>query len=128
MTHDDVQRWLDDYVVAWETYDTERIGGLFSAAATCRYHPYDAEPVVGREAIVESWLNEDARDPPGTYDARYQPYVVEGDRAVAVGFSRYYADSSRTALLKEYFNAYLLRFDAEGRCAEFTEYFVLRPS
>lgn len=30
MTHDDVQDWLDRYVVAWRTYDPAAIGELFA--------------------------------------------------------------------------------------------------
>jgi hypothetical protein len=38
-----------------------------------------------------------------------------------------YTDTSRVTLEMEYFNAYLLGFDSEGRCAWFTEYYMLRP-
>ena len=117
MTREDVAAWLDRYVAAWRSYDREAIGDLFSADATYRYHPYD-EPVVGREAIVESWFEDP--DEPGSWDASYEPYAVEADRAVAVGTSSY-------ARGDVYDNVYTLRFDADGRCAEFTEWFMKRP-
>lgn len=123
MTHDDVQRWLDAYVAAWQTYDPEAIGALFATDATYRYHPYDTEAVVGRDAIVADWL--DSPDAAGTWTAHYMPWVVEGDRAVAVGESRYVkADGTFRDL---YFNAWLLRFDADGRCSEFVEYYMALP-
>ncbi len=122
--------WLDRYTEAWRTYDEAAIGDLFSEDATYRYHPWD-EPVRGRDAIVRSWLEPDGdasqRDAPGTYDGRYVPWAMDGDRVVAVGESRYWTDASRATLAKVYENLWLLRFDDEGRCREFTECFMLRP-
>ena len=128
MTRDDVQRWLDRYVAAWKSFDEAEIGELFSADAEYRYHPWD-EPVRGREAIVSDWVTPDgnasSRDEPGTYDASYQAWAVDGRRAVGVGTSDYFSDASRTTLERRYHNVYLLEFDAEGRCSSFTETFIL---
>lgn len=130
MTRDDVQAWLDRYVAAWESYDAAAIGELFAADAEYRYHPAD-EPVAGREAIVHSWVAPDGdastRDAPGTYEARYEPYVVDGDRAVAVGWSRYWTDASRATERTTYDNCFLLAFATDGRCRSFTEFFRERP-
>jgi hypothetical protein len=130
MTRDDVQAWLDRYVAAWESYDPAAIGDLFSADAQYRYHPPD-EPVVGREAIVRSWVAPDGdasgRDDPGTFEARYAPFAVDGDRAVAVGWSRYWTDASRAVEGRTYDNCFLLEFDDHGRCRSFTEFFRERP-
>jgi hypothetical protein len=130
MTRNDVQVWLDRYVAAWESYDPAAIGNLFSADAQYRYHPAD-EPIVGRDAIVQSWTGPDGdasgRDEPGTYEARYEPFTVDGHRAVAVGWSRYWADASRAAERTTYDNCFLLEFDADGRCRSFTEFFRERP-
>jgi hypothetical protein len=117
MTHDDVARWLDGYIGAWKSYDPDSIGSLFTDDARYRYRPTD-EPVAGRDAIVADWLED--RDEPGTYDAEYRPWAVEGLRAVATGTSRYVdADGTRT-----FSNVFLLEFAADGRCASFTEVFV----
>ncbi len=117
-----VAAWLDGYSRAWERNDPAEIGGLFSEDAVYHYDPFD-EPVRGREAIVASWLEDP--DPPGTYEGRYRPVLVSGDRAVANGSSRYFhADGS---LDKEYDNVFLLRFDAAGRCAEYREWYMRRP-
>ena len=130
MTGSDVQAWLDRYLVAWATYDPVAIGDLFAADAEYRYHPAD-EPVVGREAIVRSWLDPaggaSGRDEPGTYEARYEPWAVDGVRAVAVGSTRYFTDATRSMVDKTYDNAFLLEFDADGRCRSFTEFFRKRP-
>ena len=94
MTHDDANRWLQAYVEAWRTYDPAAIGALFADDARYRYHP-------------------------GAWEARYEAWAVDGDRAVATGTSRYDdADGKRT-----YHNVFLLTFDADGRCWEFTEIF-----
>jgi hypothetical protein len=127
MTRADVQRWLDRYVAAWKSFDEAEIADLFSAEAEYRYHPWD-EPVRGREAIVADWTapdgNASSRDAEGTYDAAYEAWAVDGDRAVAVGTSDYFTDASRTKRDRRYHNVFLLEFDADGRCRSFTEYFI----
>jgi ketosteroid isomerase-like protein len=128
----DVSRWLDDYVQAWKTYDRDAIGALFSDDVSYRYHPYD-EPVRGRDAVVSSWLGESevdgasARDDPGTYDAAYVPVAVDGDVAVATGRSTYYAGSDGP-VRDSYDNCFVMRFDSDGRCSEFTEWYMKRPA
>ena len=118
--HATVQRWLDGYVGAWRSYDPAAIAALFAADATYAYHPWDgADDVVrGREAIVANWLAE--RDEPGSWEAAYRPLVVEGDRAVVTGQTRYLDDRPT------YHNLWELRFDAEGRCRELVEWFMTR--
>lgn len=127
MLEADVQRWLDRYVEAWRTYDPAAIGELFSEDAEYRYHPWDSgeQVVVGREAIVASWLDE--RDEPGSWTATYRPWLVAGDAAVAVGVSCYLG-AERAAIEREYHNVFLCRFDTDGRCREFTEHFMRRAS
>lgn len=130
MDRDGVQAWLDSYVEAWRSYDPDAIGALFAQDAEYRYHPWD-EPVRGRAAVVASWIEPEGsasgRDEPGTYDARYEPFVVSGSRAVATGWSRYWTDASRTAVRDTYRNCYLLVFDDDGRCTSFTELFMREP-
>ena len=88
--------------------------------------------MVGRAELVRSWLGEGppsgapGRDEPGTYDASYRAVAVDGDVAVATG--------SSTSLFgpggpveKVFDNCFVMRFDAAGRCREFTEWYVERP-
>ena len=130
MTREELQSWLDRYVEAWRTYDRDQIGALFSEDAEYRYHPYD-EPIRGRDEIVASWLGEsdsdDASEPddPGTWEAEYAPFAIDGEHAVATGRSSY-RDEPGGEINKTYFNCYVMRFDDEGRCSEFTEWFMLR--
>lgn len=131
MERGDVARWLAEYVEAWRTYDPDRIAALFADDIEYRYHPYD-EPIRGRDAVVESWLgegdHEDAstRDSEGTYDASYAPVAVDGDVAVATGSSTYF-ESPGGPLEEVYDNCFVMRFDDDGRCREFTEWFIKRP-
>ena len=125
------QRWLDDYVSAWKSYDRDDIGALFADEVAYRFHPYD-EPLVGREAVVDAWLGESTavgsstRDAPGTYDAHYTPYAVDGDVVVARGTS-VYQNHPDGPVTRTYDNCFLIRFDGDGRCAEFTELYMKRP-
>jgi ketosteroid isomerase-like protein len=131
MDRADVVRWLSDYVAAWKSYEPEAIAALFSEDVEYRYHPYD-QPVRGREAVLESWLGEgdhegaSSPDQPGTYDALYRPVAVEGAVAVAVGSSSY-RERPDGPVVQVFDNCFVLRFDADGRCREFTEWFIERP-
>jgi hypothetical protein len=131
VTGEQVQAWLDRYVEAWKTYDPEQIGALFSTDAEYRYHPWDA-PVVGRAEIVRSWVEPEgpnsSRDTPGTYEAHYEPFVVDTDEdgAVAIGWTTYLGAGGEPE--RTYDNCFLLRFDGEGACRSFTELFMLRPA
>ena len=108
-----------------------QIGALFSDDVRYRYHPYD-EPVEGREAVVESWLGEgehegaSGRDAPGTYDASYGRSRWTGDVAVATGTSTYTKEPGGP-VDSVYDNCFVMRFDDDGRCREFTEWFMKRP-
>ena len=132
MDRADAQAWLDRYVAAWLSYDATDIAALFADDVAYRYHPYD-DPIVGREAVVASWLGEadsdgaSTRDAPGTYQAEYEPIAVDGDVVVATGTSSY-RDRPDGPIVRVYHNCYLMRFDGDGRCREFTEYFMQRPS
>jgi ketosteroid isomerase-like protein len=127
----EVDRWLRAYVEAWKSYDRELIGELFAEDVEYRYHPYD-EPVVGRAAVVSSWLGEEAPpgastpDEPGTFDAAYRAVAVDGDVAVATGSSTYRSEPGG-AVEKIYDNCFVMRFDSAGRCREFTEWYMRRP-
>ncbi|MEK6326290.1 MAG: nuclear transport factor 2 family protein [Actinomycetota bacterium] len=126
-----VAAWLAAYVEAWKSYDPDAIGALFSDDVKYRFHPYD-EPVEGREAVIESWLGEGehegapGRDEDGTYDASYRPVAVDGDVAVATGTSTY-ARGLGGPIDEIYDNCFVIRFDGDGRCREFTEWFMERP-
>ena len=122
MTRDDVQRWLDAYVDAWRTYDREAIGALFAEDARYAYQPY-REPVVGRDAIVADWLDDpDAAGIMGgairAVCRRWRPRR---------GRRREPLPRDDGSLRTIFYNVWLLRFDGDGRCAEFVEYWRELP-
>ena len=131
MDHAGAQAWLDSFVAAWLSYDADEIRALFAEDIAYRYHPYE-EPIVGREAVVASWLGESdfdgasTRDASGTYAARYAPIAVDDDVVVATGTSRY-SERPDGPIVRSYDNCFVMRFDDEGRCREFTEYYIRRP-
>jgi len=130
MNHEDVQGWLDRYIACWQSYDEAGIGELFSEHAEYRYQPW-AKPIVGRQAIVKDWIapnGEPSRaDAPGTFEAAYAPYAVDGNVAVATGTTTYWKDATRAELVRAYHNVFLLKFDADGRCLSFTEFYMATP-
>ena len=126
MNRSEVQAWLDRYIEAWRSNDRDQIGSLFSDDATYRLNPYTAADKVlhGRERIVDGWLDEP--DEPGSWEAMYEAYAVDGPRAVAIGTSRYAATGTEPE--KTYHNVFLLEFAPDGRCSSFTEYFMKQPA
>ena len=130
ISKDDVDRWLGRYVAAWKSYEHDEIAALFSDDIEYRYHPNDA-PVRGRDAVVKAWLGDtdepeaSSRDVPGTYDAEYRTIAVDGEVAVATGSSTY-LDRPDGTVDRVYDNCFVMRFDDDGRCLEFTEWFIKR--
>ena len=118
LSPEDVQRWLDDYVAAWRSYDEGAIRALFAPDASYAYHPYD-EPLQGPDAIAASWLGE--RDEPGSWEAAYAPALVDGSAAIATGETRYPSDGN------VFSNLFELEFDDDGRCTRFVEWYLLHP-
>ena len=132
MNREDIDRWLAEYVGAWKRYDRDQIAALFTEDIAYRYHPYD-EPIEGRDEVIKAWLAEGdhpeagTRDEPGTNEADYRCVAVDGDVAVATGESSY-KDSADGPVVRVYDNCFVMRFAPDGRCREFTEWFMQRKS
>lgn len=123
MDRADLQAWLDRYVAAWRANERAPIEALFTEDVVYRFRPYPDYPAaIGIEAVVTAWL-EDTRDEPDSWEAHYEAFAVDGDRAVAIGTSRYDAAGEDPERL--YYNAFVMRFAPDGRCREFTEYYML---
>ena len=114
--------WLHRYVDAWRLNDPIAIGDLFSPDVRYAFGPFD-EAVVGRLAVVAAWL--DDPDDPESWQADYEVLAVDGETFVAHGRTRYLTDD-RSAVDREFANVFVCRFDADGRCREFTEYYMRR--
>lgn len=126
MTREDVQRWLDRYIEAWRANEPGPIRSLFTDDVVYRWRPYDSYPAAhGIDAVIEAWLGE-TRDEPEAWVAAYEVYAVDGDRAVATGTSRYHPTDEQPE--RVYWNAFLMRFAPDGRCAEFREFYMLEET
>ena len=118
MTASEVQAWLDHYIAAWRSDDADDIGALFSSDARYRFVPW-FEPVVGRDAIVAAW-HEDFDDS-DSWTASYAPMSVTDDLVLATGTTTYHRDGIT------FENLFVLRFDGEGRCRDFTDWYMKHP-
>lgn len=126
MTPAGVQEWLDRYIAAWRANEAGPIRELFTEDVIYRWRPYESYPAArGIAAVVEAWLGE-TRDEPDAWEAAYQVYAVDGDRAVATGYTRYHATADHPE--RVYRNAFLMQFAPDGRCAAFTEFYMLEEA
>ena len=122
MDHAAFKAWLDRYVDAWRLGDPTAIGDLFSIDVRYAFDPF-GEAVVGRAAVVAAWLTDP--DAPGSWEADYEVLAVDGEVSVAHGRTRYLTDD-RSAIDREFANIFACRFDDDGRCREFTEWYNRR--
>jgi hypothetical protein len=121
MDRSQVQDWLDRYVGAWRANQRQPIEALFTEDAVYRWAPFGEKWTVrGRTEIAESWLA--TPDDPGSWEASYAPFAVDGQRAVAVGRSRYLPRDEQGE--RVFHNVFLLEFEADGRCTSFTELYM----
>jgi uncharacterized protein (TIGR02246 family) len=119
MKDEDVNAWVERYVRAWNSNDPEDIHGLFSEDATYFTEPY-SEPWRGWQAIIDGWLAH--KDEPGQTFFEWTTLVVTPDLAIVEGRTKYHSEPPRT-----YRNMWLIRLDGEGRCMEFTEWWMKEP-
>src|SRR5688572_5308038 len=83
-----VQRWLDAYVAAWQSYDEAAIADLWTEDAIWIY-PFRVR-AVGRSAITAEWMAEKHVFDGRGYDARYEPIAIDGDVAVTHGLTLFF--------------------------------------
>ena len=112
-----VRRWVDGYLQAWSTNDPDELAALFTEDA--RYWTLPTRPPIeGRDAIIRDWL--DRADQPGTWTARLDILAVDGDVAVVQGEVDYAGSDD------DFANLWVIKFADDGRCAEFTEWWIAR--
>lgn len=110
-----VQRWVEAYERAWRTAGTDELDRLFAAGATYQVSPW-APPSEGLVAIRALWERErDSADEPFTMTSDI--VAVEGSTAV-VRVAVAYGDPDG----RRWRDLWILRFDADGRCAAFEEW------
>jgi uncharacterized protein (TIGR02246 family) len=113
--HQKVVDWVEAYKHAWSSNAPEDIAALFTEDALYYTGPFDS-PWKGREMIVKDWLGR--KDEPDSYTFRYEVLALGDDLGVVRGWTEY------TTLGKHYSNIWLIRFGEQGRCREFTEWWM----
>ena len=121
MDADRFRAWVEGYVRAWASNDPEEIGSLFADDAEYRTAP-DAQPRVGRDAIVGGWLED--RDEPGEATFTFDVVGVDGGRGFVQGVTSYRANDEHPA--RTYDNLWVVDLDDDGRARSFTEWFMRR--
>ena len=117
MTGEDaLRRWMAGYERAWKSNDPGDIGALFTDDATYRTLP-TRPPHTGRRAIVDWWLEH--ADQPGDYTFTWEPLSVAPDGLAFVAGRTIYP-----GLGKDFENLWVLRLDGDGRCSDFTEWWI----
>lgn len=110
-----LENWMDAYVVAWDSNEPTDIARLFTPDAV--YDPQVAGgPWDGVEAIVDRWV--EIGDTPGNWEFEWAAVVETDDLAVV---------EARTSYLDppaSYRNLFILRFADDGRCRDFTEWWI----
>jgi ketosteroid isomerase-like protein len=111
---DRLTRWMDDYRRAWSSNDPADIGALFTDDAAYYTAPFRTA-WRGREEIIKGWI-EIRDDPDGFPTFAWSPLVETSELAIVQGVTAY-PDTM-------YSNLWVIRFDADGRSREFTEWFM----
>ena len=114
-----LDEWIAGYERAWSSNDQEAIGALFTDDALYYTTPF-REPWRGRADIVAGWL--DRKDEPGQWSFVWQPLVDGPELSIITGITTY-ADPPLV-----YSNLWVIRLDSEGRCSEFTEWWMEHPA
>jgi uncharacterized protein (TIGR02246 family) len=120
-----VQAWLDAYVRAWRSYDPVEIADLWTDHAV--WITPAGIRARSRDAITAEWMAEEHLFDRGGYDGRYEPIAIDGGFAVAHGRTLFF-DPQTQATQTEYDNIWVLRFEPDGRCSEFHEWYERVPA
>ena len=107
--------WISRYERAWSSNDADEIGALFGDDAVYYTAPF-REPWRGRAEIVAGWLAR--KDEPGQWSFAWQPLVEGPELSIITGITTY------TDPPQVYSNLWAIRLDPEGRCTEFTEWWM----
>jgi ketosteroid isomerase-like protein len=118
--------WLDRYEQAWRNNDADQVGALFTDDAVYRWHPWEESPesAEGREAIVDAWMEQ--LDEPDDWTLECEPVAVNGEVGVARCVTRYRATARGPE--RVYHNIWILSLDDDGRCSDYTEYYMKEPT
>jgi ketosteroid isomerase-like protein len=112
---DHLDRWMDGYVAAWASNDADDIAALFTPDAV--YDPQTPEGEWhGVDEIVRRWQERDQNEE--NWEFEWLPLVETPDIAVITGRTRYLDPPV------SYRNLFVIRFTDDGRCYDFTEWWI----
>lgn len=110
-----LDEWMDGYVLAWSSNNPDHIRALFTDDAV--YDPQtEGGEWEGIDEIVEKWVGID--DSEENWDFEWLPLVEADDLAVVTGRTRYLEPE------ESYRNLFVIRFADDGRCYDFTEWYI----
>ena len=115
MDRSPVERWVEGYIEAWRTNEPNDIESLFTDGARYYTAP-DRDPWTGREAIIEGWIGR--KDEPGQWEFRYELLAECDGMSFVRGWTEYVEPPKR------YSNLWVIRLETDGRCSEFTEWWM----
>lgn len=107
--------WMDKYVLAWSSNETEHIEDLFTEDAVYDPQTEDGE-WDGLDEIITRWQEID--DSEDNWDFEWQPVVETDELAVVKGRTNYFDPPI------SYRNLFIIRFAEDGRCSDFTEWYI----
>lgn len=117
MDEAEFSRWLDSYGRIWESKYPEGVSELYAASVAYHWTPFD-DPLVGRDQIVEASRLATSRQE----DIKFTHQVLScaGD----IGIARWGCSFTRKATGRKITldGILLARFDADGLCYEFREW------
>jgi ketosteroid isomerase-like protein len=111
----DVAAWIEEYGRAWQEGDAEAVVRLFTEDAVYRSSPF-REPNVGSEGIHAYWTR--ATSSQEDVDLRFGTPIAQGNTVAVEWWATMRADGEEVTLP----GTLILRFAADGRCAELREY------
>ena len=105
---------MDGYIKAWTSGQPEEIADLFTEDAT--YDPQTSE---------ERWTGgtpssprQDVGDQPGTWTFEWEPILETHGLSVITGRTEYFDEG------RNFRNLWTIRLTDDGRCREFTEWWI----
>jgi SnoaL-like domain len=130
ITRDALMAWLEAHDAAWRASDPAAIAELFSEDAVYHTGPWDEPwrgipgPFRGRDGIAAGWL---AGNIAGERFETWTDILAIEDRRTVVRRQITYFDVAGS-VESRWDTCWLIDFDADGRCAEYQEWYVEAPA
>jgi uncharacterized protein (TIGR02246 family) len=117
------RRWAATWTAAWQAHDVEAVVALYAEDCVHRSTPF-RPPHRGRQA-VRDYVTQAFADEQRIDDVRFDPPVVQGDRA-CVEYWASFLDQHGMAMTLA--GCAMAQFDADGRITEARDYWHLQEA